>query len=672
MTKEEAKKRIEKLKETINRYRYLYHVFDRLEISEAALDSLKKELFDLEEQFPEFVTADSPTQRIGGEPLDKFEKIRRQEPMLSLNDAFSRKDVEEWFLKISRLLSSEELSRIDFFCELKIDGLAIELIYEKGILVIGSTRGDGVVGEKVTQNLKTIEAIPLKLNKEANKDFSLPDFNSSIIVRGEAFIPKTEFMRINKEQAKNNLSLYANPRNVAAGSIRQLDPRVVASRKLDFFGYDLLSDIFSTHQEKHQALKAMGFKINSYNRHCRNIDEVFAFYEKCQEIREKLPYEIDGIVVVVNDNKIFSKLGVIGKAPRGAIALKFPLKQAVTVVEDIRVQVGRTGAATPVAYLKPVEIGGATISRATLHNQEEIERLGIRIGDTVIVGRAGDVIPDIIRVLPEMRSGKEKKFKMPLYCPACGAELLRPDGEIVWRCLNPQCFARKRKQLYHFVSRDVFDMVGLGPKIINKLIEEDLVSSPADLFVLREEDLRSLPGFADKKTENIIKEIAASKKISFPRFIYSLGIRNVGEETARELAKHFKNINDLKDVTQEELEQIEDIGPVVSQSICQWFNDKENRLFLERLQSLGIRTFLEETPNQSLKDKVFVLTGSLKQMTRSQAKERIRFLGGTVSESVSAKTSYMVVGKAAGAKEQKARALGVRILTEEEFLNLVK
>ena len=412
MNKQEAKKRIEKLKKVINHHRYLYHVLDKQEISDSALDSLKKELFDLEQKFPELITLDSPTQRIGGKPLEKFEKVKHAQPMLSFNDAFSEQDMEDWMKRISKLLfknlpaNRQGKSKIDFFCELKIDGLAIELIYRKGVLKTGSTRGDGTVGEDITQNLKTIEAIPLKIRK-----------SEQAVVRGEVFIPKKVF-----EKFKDK---YANPRNLAAGSVRQLDPKITASRKLDSFIYDLISDQIETHKEKHKILKQLGFKINPYNRYCKSLSEVFKFHNHIQKIREKIPYEIDGIVVIVNSNKIFEKLGTIGKAPRGAIAFKFPGKQITTQVEDIKVQIGRTGTLTPVAHLKPVGLGGVIVSRATLHNEDEIKRLGVKIGDTVIVSRAGDVIPDIIKVLPDLRTGKEKEFKMPNQCPVCGGKVKR-------------------------------------------------------------------------------------------------------------------------------------------------------------------------------------------------------------------------------------------------------
>ncbi|MDO8424505.1 MAG: NAD-dependent DNA ligase LigA [bacterium] len=668
MTKDEARKRIEKLKDLINHHRYLYHVEDQQELSDEAFDSLKKEIFDLEQEFPEFITPDSPTQRVGGKPLEKFEKVRHPAPMISLNDAFSVEDMEDWLERISRLLSEKEKEEIDFYCELKIDGLAVELIYENGILKQGSTRGDGLIGEDVIQNLRTIEAIPLSL-----VNHNLP---SAVVVRGEAFCAKSELKRINQEQKERRLPAFANPRNLAAGSIRQLDPKVTASRKLDSFAYELITDFNQeTHEGKHGILKNLGFKINPHNKYCRSLKEVFVFHDFWQNNREKLPYEIDGVVVIVNKNSIFEKLGVAGKAPRGAIAYKFPLKQVATVVKNIVVQVGRTGAITPVALLEPVKVGGVTVSRATLHNEDEIKRLGIKIGDTVIVGRAGDVIPDIIKALPELRQGKEKDFKMPQNCPACGARLVKPGSEVLWRCPNRKCFAQLREYFYHFVSRSAFDVVGLGPKIIDRLIDEGLVQDPSDLFNLEEGDILPLERFAEKSAKNLISAIQLKKKITLPRFIYALGIRNVGEETARDLAEHFGSVEKLKQASLDDLQNIADVGPRVSQSIHNYFREKKNLDFLDRLEKMEVRVSGQGTlraKDSKLKGKTFVLTGSLEAMAREAAKEKIRGLGGNASESVSRKTDYVVAGLEPGLKYVEAKKLGIKILSEKEFLDLLK
>ena len=662
MNKEEAKKRIEKLKELINYHRYLYHVKDKQEISDSALDSLKKELFDLEQERPELITFDSPTQRIGGEPLKEFKKIAHKQRMLSFNDAFSEEDMKDWLERFSKLLTEQEKQKIDFYCELKIDGLAVEVIYENGFLQTGSTRGDGSIGEDITQNLKTIQAIPLNIKETKN-----------ITIRGEAFISKKEFENINKLQIERGLPLYANPRNIVAGSVRQLDPKVTAERKLDSYAYDLISDFGQkTHEDKHKILEGMGFKTNKNNKYCKNLEEVFHFHNYWQKNRENLGYEIDGVVVLVNDDEIFEKLGVVGKAPRGGIAFKFPLIQAITQVEDIKVQVGRTGAITPVAVLKPINISGATITRATLHNEDEIKRLGIKIGDSVIVGRAGDVIPDIIKVLTELRTGKEKSFTMPEICPACDTKLAKSETEALLRCPNLKCFARTRRNFYHFVSKSAFNIEGLGPKIIDRLLDEALVSDPSDIFDLQEGDLAGLERFGDKSAENLIKSIKEKSEITLPKFIYALGIRNVGQETAFDLAEKFKTIENLKNVSLESLENILNIGPIVAKSIFEWFGDKENIKFLNKLEKkVKIEPYKLQATFYKLKGKSFVLTGSLESMSRDIAKEKVRELGGEVSESVSSKTSFVVAGGEAGSKLSKAEKLGVKVISEEEFLKML-
>lgn len=689
MNKQEAKLRIEKLKNSINRHRYLYHVLNKEEITPEALDSLKKELFDLEQSFPDLVTPDSPTQRIGGKAQKQFEKVRHPKPMLSFNDAFSQKDMEDWIERNSKLLEKEEVKKIDFYCEPKLDGLAVELIYENEIFKIGSTRGDGIIGENVTENLKTIESIPLKLRKtdEAAKDLEKEGLKEiaesiknkklkSVIVRGETVITKKDFEKTNKEQEKLKLPIFANPRNLAAGSIRQLDPKITAKRRLDSTAYDLITDFGQkTHEQEHMILRALGFKTNNeYSRYCRNLEEVLKFHDFWYKNREKLPYEIDGIVVQINENKILEKLGVVGKAPRGAIAYKFPLKEATTVVEGIKLQVGRTGALTPVAHLKPVKIGGVTISRATLHNEDEIKRLGLKIGDTVVVGRAGDVIPDIVKVLPELRTGKEKEFHFPVKCPFCGTKIVKPKGEAVWRCPNPKCFAKLRRHFYHFVSKGAFDIVGLGPKIINKLIDENLISDPADLFKLKQEDISSLERFAEKSAQNLISAIRSRKKIVLARFIFSLGIRNVGEETAQDLSESFGSTEKLKEASLEKLQDVKDIGPIAAKSIYNFFKEKRNLEFLEKLNKAGVKIISEKpkVKSQKLKNLVFVLTGILESMTREEAKEKIRLLGGEISESVSKNTDFVIVGKEPGSKYERAKVLGVKIISEKDFLKMVK
>ncbi|MFA6251905.1 MAG: NAD-dependent DNA ligase LigA [Candidatus Paceibacterota bacterium] len=686
MKKDEAKNRIKKLKETIDYHRHLYHIFDRQEISDSALDSLKKELFDLEQLFPELITPDSPTQRIGGEPLDSFEKFPHKKMMTSFYDAFSRQDMDDWEERNNKLLSKEEIKKIDYYCEPKLDGLAIELIYKNGLLEIGSTRGDGRIGENVTKNIRTIDALPLKIrskeevikriNKQnanlakniANKDFS------EIIIRGEAVITKEGFKKINKQREKQGLPLFANPRNLAAGSIRQLDSKITASRHLDSDVYSIVTDIGQkTHEEEHIILEAMGFKTNNkYNRHCKNLDEVFEYYDYWHQKREKLPYEVDGIVVSINDNDIYEKLGIIGKAPRAGIALKFPLLEVTTKVNDIMVQVGRTGAMTPVAILEPVSVGGVTVSRATLHNEKEIERLGLKIGDTVVIGRAGDVIPEIIKVFPEFRAGKEKDFKMPKNCPSCNTELVKPKEEIVWRCPNKNCFGRKIKYFNHFISRGAFNIEGLGGKVVERLIEEGLVKDPADLFDLKEGDLIVLERFGEKSAKKLVAAIQNKKRIPLSRFIYSLGIRNVGQKTATDLAIVYKDIERLKHEKLENIENIRDIGPISAKAIIEWFSDKSNLEFLDKLKQRGVWYMVEEKKSNKLKGMKFVLTGTLPNYKREQVEEIITDLGGEFSSSVSSKTDYVIAGENPGSKYDKAKELSVKILDENGFTKLIK
>ncbi len=675
MKKEEAKKRIDKLKKTIDHHRYLYHVRDEQVISEEALDSLKKELFNLENEFPELVTPDSPTQRVGGTPLKEFKKIRRSKPMLSLNDAFSKSDMEDWIKRMDRIVPGEK----EFFCEYKIDGLAFEVIYENGILKSGSTRGDGMIGEDVTENLRTVSSLPLRVrDKETvlkeDKEGIIKDlYQKEIIVRGEIFISKKDFEEINKKRKKDGLAPFANPRNIAAGSIRQLDPEIAASRNLDSFTYDLVTNLDTeTHSRKHEILKIIGFKINPYGKICRNLEEVYSFYDDCKKKRHNLPYEIDGIVVIVNDNKTFDKLGVAGKAPRGAIAFKFELKQATTIIEGIEIQVGRTGVLTPVARLRPVDLGGVTVSRATLHNYDEIEEMKLKIGDTVIVGRAGDVIPDIIEVLPEMRDGKEKKIVIPSNCPSCQQPVSEErKGSLILRCTNRECIDRMKRRFEHFVSRKAFNISGLGKKVVEKLIDQKKVFDPADIFFLDKEDFLELDGFAEKMAENAVKSIRLSKKISTDKLIYSFGIESVGEETATVLRKRFRDIESIARAELEELMSIKDIGEVTAEKIYDWFRDEKNKEFVRKIKKANVEIVDEEVTGP-LKGKRFVFTGSLSIGSREDMKERIFSLGGEVSESVSRNVDFIVMGDDPGSKLEKAKKLGIKEISEEEFLMMVK
>ena len=660
MTKIEAKKRIDKLKKMINHHRRQYHVFDKQEISDDAFDSLKHELYNLEQQFPQFITSDSPSQRVGGQPLKKFNKKKHQTLMLSLEDVFSRKELEDWQNYLQRLLPNEKL---DYFCELKVDGFAVSLIYQKGFLVSGATRGDGLIGEEVTQNLKTIQSIPLVLKNHQN----LPE---KIEVRGEVYMEKQDFQKINQKLDNK----YSNPRNLAAGSIRQLDSKIAASRPLKFIAYDLIGSINqSTHNEKHQLLSLIGFKVDQ-GKFCQNLSQVISYWQKAADQRDKLSFQIDGIVINVNQNNLFQKLGNAGKSPRAARALKFSPKQAVSQVQDIKIQVGRTGAVTPIALLKPVEIDGVTITRATLHNQNEINRLGLKINDTVVVERAGDVIPSINKVLTELRTNKEKKFSFPKKCPYCSSQLFKLEAEAVWRCLNEKCSARKRENIYHFASKKAFNIDGLGPKIIDKLIDHGLIFSLVDIFSLKEQDLIDLDNFGQKSAENLIQSINKSKEISLAKFIFSLGVRYLGEETAQDLADYFQTINKLRKASQQEIERINGLGPKSSQSIYQWFKLESNQKLIDQLIENNVKIInpAKKLINNKLAGKTFILTGSLTEMTREQAEQKIKLMAGKISQTVSSKTDYLIVGQEPGSKLAKAEKLGLKIINEKQFLDLIK
>ncbi|MBI1984597.1 MAG: NAD-dependent DNA ligase LigA [Candidatus Wildermuthbacteria bacterium] len=684
MTKEEAKKRIEKLRKLIEHYRYSYHVLDKEEISDAAHDSLKHELFVLESKHPDLITSDSPTQRVGGEALPSFRKVSHKIPMLSIEDAFEDQEVKDWEEYI-RKISKERA--FEYFTELKIDGFAVSLLYKNGVFFKGATRGNGIVGEDVTQNLKTIESIPLKLELRlslAKDSLAKPRIKQTlknalekgeIEVRGEVYMEKEDFENLNKERKKKGESIFANPRNVAAGSIRQLDPKLAASRPLRFMAYDLVSSLGQVlHSEEHEILNVLGFKTDKTARICKNIQEVLEYWKGIGRKRGSLPFLIDGVVVSINSNKIFQNLGVAGKSPRGIRALKFAGSQATTKMLDIKVQVGRTGAVTPVAVLEPVRVAGVVISRATLHNEDEIKRLGVKIGDTVIVERAGDVIPSVMKALPELRNGSEREFHMPKKCPVCQTGLSRPEGEAVRRCENKACKAKLKESLRHFVSKKAFDIKGLGPKILDRLGEENLAALPPDIFELQEGDLAVLERFGEKSASNIISAIEKSKTIPLQRFIFSLGIRHVGEETAIELAKHFNSPEGLQKASLEDLKKIPDVGDVMAESIFQWFRLKQNQRMVHDLLKAGVRVMRpkQTTQNRKIKGLTFVFTGGLSSLSREQAKERVRSLGGEVSESVSRSTNYVVAGSDSGLKFQKARDLKIKILTEQEFLNLIR
>ncbi len=662
MTKEAAKQRIEKLRELIEKYRYSYHVLDKSLVSDEVNDSLKHELQELENQYPELITPDSPTQRIAGEALEKFTKVTHERPMLSLTDAFSFEELKDWETRNAKVIEGD----FSYFTELKIDGLAVSLVYENGRFVRGATRGDGRVGEDVTQNLKTVEAIPLKLTTDNQQ------LTTTIEVRGEAYMPIEIFKKLNIKYQKEGKALLANPRNAAAGSIRQLNPKITAERKLSFIAWDLFGLETKTHEESHKILHELGFKTIKENQYCRNLEEVETFKQKMEKVRERLPFQIDGIVVQVNDNDLKARLGIVGKAPRGMIAYKFAPEEATTIIEDIIVNVGRTGTLTPVAVLKPVLIAGSTISRATLHNEDEIRKKDIRIGDTVVVHKAGDVIPEVEKVIKELRPKNAREFHFPKTCPKCGGKVVREEGKAAYKCTNKKCFTIQRRGLEHFVSRAAFDMAGLGPKIIDKFIEEGLIKDAADLFKLKVGDIEPLERFAEKSAQNVVDTIQSHKKISLARFIYALGIPNVGEETAIDLAERFRTIDNLRKASLEEIDALHDVGGIVAKSIYEWFQDRGNLNFIDRLISAGIDIEKEAIHEGKLSGKIFVLTGGLETMTRDEAKEKIRALGGDISESVSKETDFVIAGSEPGEKYSRAKEFGVKIINEKEFSELTK
>ncbi len=695
LSKNEAKNRIEKLKKAINRYRYSRLVLNKELISPEAEDTLKKELFDLEEQFPELITPDSPTQRVGGRALKKFPKVRHSARMLSFNDAFSQDDIHDWLIRNLKLLPNG--IKPDFYCELKIDGLAVSIVYENGFFKTGATRGDSAIGEDVTLNLKTVEAIPLKLldKEEILKNLGKENLHhivnrlkkswpKIIEARGEVFINLKDFEALNRKQKKNGLSLYANPRNIAAGSIRQLDPKITSLRQLDSFAYSLTTDLGQkTHEEEHLILHAFGFRTNPNNKRAKNLKEIFEFRDYWEKHREKLPFEIDGIVAIINSEEHFKRLGIVGKTPRGAIAYKFSPKEAETVILNIIVQIGRTGVLTPVAILKPVQIGGTTVSRATLHNEDEIKRLGIKIGDTVIVGRAGDVIPDVKKALKEMRTGKEKEFHFPK--EFCNQKVVRVPGEAAHKIIHPEkCDLVNRRRLYYFTSKAAFDIDGVGPKIIDAMLDNNLISDAADLFELEVGDLVPLARFAEKSAENVVDSIQKSKTVELYKFIYALGIEHVGEETAIDIGKKLlkyktvKSPNDIisvaKKIKLDDWQKISNIGPVVGASVFEYFNDKNRISFLKKLDETGVKIVSPKitATSQKLKGKIFVLTGGLETLTRDGAKDRIRLLGGDISSSVSKAVDYVVAGSEPGEKYDKAKKLGVKIIDEKEFIKMLR
>ena len=665
---EEVRKEVERLRELVNYHNIKYYRDDNPEISDAEYDELFRRLVELEKKYPELITPDSPTQRVGAPPLEKFEKITHLTPMFSLDNAMNPDELREFDRRIKRMLGTSR--DIEYTAEPKIDGLAINLIYERGRFISGATRGDGITGEDVTQNLKTIRELPLRI-----MDKNPPEL---VEIRGEVYMKLKEFQELNKERERKGEPLFANPRNAASGSVRQLDSNITASRKLHLFVYQLgevRGRSFKTQWEVLNQLRSWGFPVQDKIRLCKSIDEVVDFYQKLIEERDKtFEYEIDGLVVKVNSLELWARLGETARAPRWAIAVKFPPRQKTTKIKDIIVQVGRTGALTPVAILEPVEVGGVIVKRATLHNQDEIDRKDIRIGDTVIVQRAGDVIPEVVKPILEKRPKNAQKFTMPEKCPVCGSKVVRPEGEAIHRCININCPAQIKERIKHFASRNAMNIEGLGDKIVELLFERELVKSIADLYRLKKSDLVGLPGFAEKSARNLIDALEQSKKTTFSRFLYALGIRLVGEHTAQLLAEHFKNLGELARASLEDLMNIEGIGPEVAHSIKDFFENKDNQKLVRELLELGISFKEEKKPAREtpLSGKTVVLTGALDSMPREQAKVLIQRAGAKVASSVSKKTDLVIVGKDPGSKYDKARALGIKLINEQEFLSLLK
>ncbi|TAK03653.1 NAD-dependent DNA ligase LigA [Patescibacteria group bacterium] len=665
MTKAEAKARILELRKAIDAYRYEYHVLDKSSISDAALDSLKHELYALEQAHPDLITADSPTQRVGGKALARFPKVTHLRPMLSMEDVFSPQEFGDWYRRLAKLSDRE---RFDLFCMPKVDGLALSIVYEDGLLKSAATRGDGKIGEDVTANVRTIESVPLRLRLPPTT-YPLP---TTIEVRGEVYMPVAAFEAYNREMKKEGKEELVNPRNAAAGSVRQLDPAVTASRPLAFIAWDLVDDLGQTRQhEEWEILREMGFKA-AEAKACKDAQEAEAFWRALQKKRERLGFWIDGMVARVDDNALYASLGVVGKTPRGLVAWKFPAEEATAVVRGIEWFVGRTGALTPVAALDPTFIAGTTVRHASLHNLDEIERLDVRVGDTVILYKAGDIIPKVKAVLKELRPAGSQATKAPKNCPVCGTKVVRREGEVAIVCPDKRCPAQDRENALH--AARAFEIDGLGPQTVAQMLEQGLVKSAADLFALTSDDLLKLEGFAEVSAKKLADAIRAKKRIRLDKFILALGIRNVGEETARDLASHFGSLDGLIKADEQALTQVPNIGPVVATSVLEWFSDDENRDLVASYRKNGIVVGKGEKRAVSgvFSGKTVVITGTLSALSRDEAKEAVRSAGGKASESVSKKTDFVLVGESPGSKADDAKRLGVRILSEADFLRMLR
>lgn len=658
----------EVLRKALHGHNYRYYVLDDPEISDAEYDRMMLELKRLEENYPQLASPDSPTARVGAPPLEKFDTVPHTVPMLSLDNGFSDEDILDFDRRVRRHLG--QTSNILYTAEPKLDGVAVELVYEDGKLVIASTRGDGLTGEVITTNVKTIKAVPLVMQTEA-----VSPIPSRLEIRGEVFIGLDAFRKLNAERVEQELTPFANPRNAAAGSLRQLDSKITATRPLEvfFYGTGRIENIsFESHWMLLKTLKSWGFRINPLIRPTIHIKKVLNYYQDLSEKRHQLPYDIDGVVVKVDDMSLQQRLGATSRSPRWAIAYKFKALQETTVLEAIEVQVGRTGVLTPVAQLKPVNVGGVTVSRATLHNEDEIEKKDIRIGDNVLVQRAGDVIPEIVKVIASKRNGSEIPFRMPKNCPVCDSPVIRMTGEAATRCINSSCLAQLKERIKHFASKKAFDIDGLGDKLVDQLVEENLISSFADIFRLKDETIEKLARMGGKSATNLVDAIEKSKSIGFARFLYALGIRHAGEHVSALLADHFPDLPTLMRGSQEELEAIEGIGPIVADSVVHFFNQDRNRRMIQQILDSGVKIETSaKKKSDRLKDKVFVLTGTLQGYTRSQAKERIEAAGGKVSGSISGNTDYLVTGKSPGSKLSKANALGLEIIDEAMLKKLL-
>lgn len=661
-------KRIKELRDQIHYHNYRYYVLDDPVISDAEFDRLMQELLRLEEEYPELVTPDSPTQRIGAEPLEKFESVPHRIPMLSLENAFSEAEAREFDERLKRFLKTDE--EFDYVVEPKMDGCAVELVYERGRLTVGSTRGDGYRGENVTQNLRTIHTIPLQL---LTLEEPAPEL---LEVRGEVYMDIEEFKKLNQERLARGEPPFANPRNAAAGSLRQLDPKVTASRPLFIYCYgvgEVRGRTFESQWELLQTFKRWGIRVNPLIERCRGIEPAIAYHHRLEHQRHGLSYETDGVVIKVDSLELQERLGTKTRSPRWALAYKFAATQATTRVRAIVVNVGRTGAVTPMAVMDPVEVGGVTVSRATLHNEDEVARKDVRVGDAVLIQRAGDVIPEVVKVIKEERPPDAQPFKMPSRCPVCGTPLVRPPGEAVTRCPNPDCQGALRRSILHFASKGAMDIDGLGEKIIDQLLEEGLIEKVSDLYRLTDGDLIPLERFAEKSAANLVAAIQHSKKVPLARFINALGIRYVGEATAQLLAQHFGSLEELARADEEELLQVEGIGPQVARAIREYFQNPKNQELLRELQELGVKPLPPVKPPETpLAGKTFVFTGGLEHFSREEAKVLVIARGGKVSSSVSAKTDYVVVGAEPGSKFAKAKELGVTILDEAAFRDLIQ